>query len=78
MGPISSYSHWANDISGLVEQPRVHFHVLLEKRRDLWKELEGDASNANGSCPSQLQLKAEAREMWTQESGVLRDMSFTM
>lgn len=52
---------------------------MMEKERDLWKELEGDASHAKGLGPgaAQLQLKVEVREMWAQESGVHRDMSFT-
>lgn len=41
----------------------MHFHVTLEKGRDLWKRIEGDASNVKGldSCPSQLELKVEVR-----------------
>lgn len=47
----------------------MRFHVLLQKGRDLWKEIEGDASNVNGfgPCPSQLQLTVEGGEM---DSGV--------
>jgi hypothetical protein len=63
-GPISSYIHWVKDISGLVDQPWVHFCVMLEKGRDQWKKIEGDASIVNGfgSCPSQLGLKVEVRD----------------
>lgn len=64
MGPISSYIHWVKDISGLVDQPWAHFRVVLEKGRDLWKRIEGDASSVKGfgSCPSQLGLTVEVRE----------------
>ena len=47
-GVINAYIHWVKDVFGLVEQLWVHFQVTLEKGRDVWNELEGDAANAKG------------------------------
>lgn len=47
-GVIDAYIHWVKGVSEVVEQLWVHFQVTLEKGREVWSELERDASNAKG------------------------------
>lgn len=47
-GVIDAYIHWVKGVSEVVEQLWVYFQVTLEKGREVWSELERDASNAKG------------------------------